>query len=60
MLRRQVRLLAYPRGYRDQEIRRAAAQAGFTDAFGTSRGHEPVGPYSIPRIGIYPATERDG
>jgi peptidoglycan/xylan/chitin deacetylase (PgdA/CDA1 family) len=54
MLSRQVRLLAYPGGYHDYKVRRAAAQAGFTNAFGTSRGHEPVGPYSIPRIGIYP------
>lgn len=53
LLGRAVRLLAYPRGRHDEKVRTAAARAGYTHAFALPDGPEPVGPYSIPRVGIY-------
>ena len=49
-----VRLLAYPRGRHNEQVRRAAARAGFTHAFALPEGPEPVGPLAIPRVGIWP------
>lgn len=46
--------LAYPRGFHDERVRDAAARAGFTGAFSLPESPEPVGPHSIPRVGIYP------
>ena len=53
-LGRPVPFLAYPGGFHNEMVRAAAARAGFTRAFGTSRGREPAGPFAIPRIGVYP------
>lgn len=53
LLGRAVTLLAYPRGRHDRHVREAAAAAGFTHAFALPERGEPVGDYSIPRVGIY-------
>lgn len=53
LLHRPVELLAYPRGRHDEDVRRAAAQAGYTHAFGLPEMREEAGPYAIPRVGIY-------
>jgi len=47
-------LLAYPLGKHNVEVRRAVRHAGYSYAFGTARGNDPVGPYAIPRAGVYP------
>jgi peptidoglycan/xylan/chitin deacetylase (PgdA/CDA1 family) len=54
LLGRPVTMLAYPGGFHDARVRRIAREAGYTVAFGTSRGREPPGPMAIPRIGVYP------
>ena len=53
MLGRPVRLLAYPRGRHAPHVRDAAQRAGYTHAFALPEGPEPVGPYSLPRVGLY-------
>lgn len=53
LLGRPVRLLAYPRGRHNEDVRTAASRAGYTHAFTLPEGREPVGPYSVPRVGIY-------
>jgi peptidoglycan/xylan/chitin deacetylase (PgdA/CDA1 family) len=53
-LETRVTLLAYPRGLHDERVRRAAARAGFTHGFTLPDKHEPIGPYAVPRVGIYP------
>ena len=53
MLGRPVRLLAYPRGRHAPHVRDAARKAGYTHAFALPEGPEPVGPYSLPRVGLY-------
>jgi colanic acid/amylovoran biosynthesis glycosyltransferase len=52
-LRRPVRYLAYPRGRHDAMVRRAADRAGYTHAFALPEVGEPVGPYALPRVGVY-------
>lgn len=47
-----VRLLAYPRGRHDDRVRAAAERAGYTHALALPEGPEPVGPFSIPRVGV--------
>lgn len=54
LLQQPVSILAYPGGFHDQRVRRAAETAGYQQAVGTSRGRDPVGPLAIPRIGVYP------
>lgn len=54
LLRSRVTVLAYPRGLHDETVRRAAAQAGYSHAFGLPEGREPFGRYAVPRVGIYP------
>jgi peptidoglycan/xylan/chitin deacetylase (PgdA/CDA1 family) len=54
LLGRPVTMLAYPGGFHDARIRRIAGQAGYSHAFGTSRGRDPAGPLAVPRIGVYP------
>ena len=49
-----VRLLAYPFGRHNAAVRRAAHRAGYSNGFGTEQGREPLGPYGIPRAGVYP------
>lgn len=53
-LETRVTLLAYPRGLHDEQVRRAAARAGFTHGFTLPDRREPIGPYAVPRVGIYP------
>lgn len=53
VLGRRVRLLAYPRGRHSASVRAAAERAGYSFAFTLPEGREPVGPYSVPRVGIY-------
>lgn len=53
LLGRSVRLLAYPRGRHNEDVREAAVRAGYTHAFGLPETRELPGSYSIPRVGIY-------
>jgi peptidoglycan/xylan/chitin deacetylase (PgdA/CDA1 family) len=53
LLGRPVRHVAYPRGLHDERVRRAAARAGFTHGFSLPESREPVGPLSVPRVGVY-------
>lgn len=48
-----VRLLAYPRGLHNEEVRRAARRAGYTHAFTLPERREAAGPFAVPRVGIY-------
>lgn len=54
LLKSHVRHLAYPRGLHNARVRRCAEWAGFSYAFGTTKGRESMTRYSIPRAGIYP------
>jgi peptidoglycan/xylan/chitin deacetylase (PgdA/CDA1 family) len=54
LLGRPVPHLAYPRGYHDEHVRRAAARAGFANSFTLPESPEPVGPQAVPRVGVYP------
>jgi peptidoglycan/xylan/chitin deacetylase (PgdA/CDA1 family) len=53
LLGHPVRLLAYPRGRHNEDVRAAARQAGYTHAFTLPESREPVGPYAVPRVGLY-------
>lgn len=53
LLGHPVRLLAYPRGRHNAAVRAAASRAGYTHAFTLPETREPVGPFSIPRVGVY-------
>jgi peptidoglycan/xylan/chitin deacetylase (PgdA/CDA1 family) len=53
LLGRPVTLLAYPRGRHNEQVRRAAARAGYTHAFALPESAEPVDAYAIPRVGVY-------
>ena len=53
LLGRAVTLLAYPRGRHAPHVREATAAAGFTHGFALPERGEPVGDYSVPRVGIY-------
>ncbi len=48
-----VTMLAYPFGNHAPHVRRAAEQAGFELAYSLPEGREDVGPYAMPRVGIY-------
>ncbi|WP_148572961.1 polysaccharide deacetylase family protein [Nocardioides caldifontis] len=48
-----VRLLAYPRGRHDGDVRAAAASAGYTHAFALPEQREEPGRFAVPRVGIY-------
>lgn len=54
LLDRPVPFLAYPRGYHNEAVRRAAAAAGFRNSFTLPEAKEAVGPQAVPRVGIYP------
>jgi peptidoglycan/xylan/chitin deacetylase (PgdA/CDA1 family) len=54
LLGRPVPFLAYPRGFHNERVRRAAQRAGYTHAFSLPEGREPNGPFAIPRVGVYP------
>jgi peptidoglycan/xylan/chitin deacetylase (PgdA/CDA1 family) len=53
LLGHPVPFLAYPRGRHNEAVRRAAECAGYTHAFTLPETHEPLGPYSIPRVGLH-------
>jgi peptidoglycan/xylan/chitin deacetylase (PgdA/CDA1 family) len=53
LLGRPVRLLAYPRGRHNASVRAAAERAGYSHAFTLPEGREPVGPYAVPRVGLF-------
>lgn len=57
-LETRITLLAYPRGLHDEGVRRAAARAGFTHAFTLPDLREPIGPFAVPRVGVYPGDTR--
>ena len=48
-----VTMLAYPRGRHDAAVRKAAAAAGYAQAFALPERHEQPGPLSIPRVGVH-------
>jgi peptidoglycan/xylan/chitin deacetylase (PgdA/CDA1 family) len=54
VLETRIRLLAYPRGLHDERVRTAAGRAGFAQAFTLPERREPIGPFSVPRVGVYP------
>ncbi len=58
LLRRPIRFLAYPWGRHDERVRRAAARAGFVVAFTLPESREAVGPFALPRVGVYPGNGR--
>ena len=53
VLGHDVRLLAYPRGRHNDDVRAAARLAGYTHALALPEGPEPVGPYAVPRVGVH-------
>lgn len=53
VLGREVPLLAYPRGRHDADVRAACERAGFTHGFTLPERREPVGPFAVPRVGIF-------
>jgi peptidoglycan/xylan/chitin deacetylase (PgdA/CDA1 family) len=53
LLGRPVTVLAYPRGLHDRKVRQAAEAAGYTSALALPEQAEEVGPYAVPRVGIY-------
>lgn len=54
LLGHEVRLLAYPRGRHDADVRAAAERAGYTHALALPEGPEPVGAFAVPRVGVHP------
>src|SRR5438093_3914893 len=54
LLETRITLLAYPRGLHNERVRRAAARAGFANAFTLPEKGESIGPHAIPRVGVYP------
>jgi peptidoglycan/xylan/chitin deacetylase (PgdA/CDA1 family) len=54
LLETRVSLLAYPRGLHNEMVHRAAARAGFAHALTLPERRESIGPYAVPRVGIYP------
>jgi peptidoglycan/xylan/chitin deacetylase (PgdA/CDA1 family) len=53
LLGRPVTVLAYPRGLHDRKVREAAEAAGYTHALALPEQAEEVGPYAVPRVGVY-------
>lgn len=53
LLGRPVSVLAYPRGLHDRKVREAAQAAGYTHALALPERAEEIGPYAVPRVGIY-------
>jgi peptidoglycan/xylan/chitin deacetylase (PgdA/CDA1 family) len=54
LLQRAVAFLAYPGGRHDAKVRRAAERAGFSHAFTLPVRPEPLSPFAVPRVGIWP------
>ncbi len=53
LLGHPVRLLAYPRGRHNADVRAAAERAGYSHAFALPEGREEAGRYAVPRVGVY-------
>lgn len=53
VLGRRVPYLAYPRGRNNADVRKAAARAGYENAFTLPEHPEPVDAHGIPRVGIF-------
>lgn len=53
LLGQPVTSLAYPRGLHDEQVRTAAARAGYARAFALPERAEQPGPYAVPRVGVY-------
>ena len=53
LLGHPVRLLAYPRGRHNADVRAAAERAGYSHAFALPEGREEPGRYAVPRVGVY-------
>jgi peptidoglycan/xylan/chitin deacetylase (PgdA/CDA1 family) len=53
IVHRPVPYLAYPRGRWNDVVASAAVAAGYLGAFSLPTGPEPIGPFSLPRVGIY-------
>jgi peptidoglycan/xylan/chitin deacetylase (PgdA/CDA1 family) len=53
LLGHRVRLLAYPRGRHNPEVRAAAQRAGYDYAFTLPERREEPGAYALPRVGVY-------
>lgn len=53
VLGHRVRLLAYPRGRHNAEVREAAQRAGYDYAFTLPERREEPGAYALPRVGVY-------
>lgn len=52
LLSRPVTLLAYPRGRHSEDVRAAAARAGYSHAFSLEERGRPDS-YAVPRVGVY-------
>ncbi len=48
-----VPYLAYPRGFWNDTVAKAAETAGYSAAFSLPTGPEPIGQFSLPRVGIW-------
>lgn len=53
LLGRPATVLAYPRGRHDRKVREAAEAAGYSHALALPERAEDVGPYAVPRVGVY-------
>jgi colanic acid/amylovoran biosynthesis glycosyltransferase len=53
LVRAPVPHLAYPRGRYDREVQAAAQRAGYSHAFALPEAAEAIGPYALPRVGVY-------
>ncbi|MDH5504816.1 MAG: polysaccharide deacetylase family protein, partial [Acidimicrobiia bacterium] len=53
IVNKPVPYLAYPRGLWNETVAKAAQTAGYLGAFSLPVGPEPVGAFSMPRIGIW-------
>jgi peptidoglycan/xylan/chitin deacetylase (PgdA/CDA1 family) len=54
LLKRPVPFLAYPRGRHNHQVHEASRKAGFTHAFTLPEEPEELGPFAVPRAGVYP------
>jgi peptidoglycan/xylan/chitin deacetylase (PgdA/CDA1 family) len=53
LLGQPVRLLAYPRGRHNADVRAAAERAGYSHAFALPERREEAGRFAVPRVGVY-------
>jgi peptidoglycan/xylan/chitin deacetylase (PgdA/CDA1 family) len=53
LLKQRVPLLAYPYGFHEAHVRRAARIAGYESALSLPAGPEPTGQFALPRVGVY-------